>query len=408
MSRFICWFAVLGFAGAVLPVVRADDIYLKETGTFDRNKFREWLQEESAAAPTQTQLTEVGKGARSVVYKLTEHANHSKPTLMHSAVNECVYLMRTIVYSPDTKNTPLQQAFAGQMLEALTAVLKPKEQHAITRVNAAIVLAQLAELSGAEETADLAVKIIDSPDQVDGARYWAFRTLRNLFSHARKSADSAARKPVSAARRTKAVESLVKFIERPNKMSKEPPIEELDGIRIVRREAIRALGTIHDPGVANKKGAEAAWTLVRILRGDKEVTPPPRLDEQVEAAIGLCGLRPDPNGDYQPAFAIYHVGAFVRDFFNAARKAQAEVNAREPWKIHAVRMEEALKGMAAAIPNDQTIKKVVPLGVALLRGVQQKSGTVSDKDLRTLLEGMKPPPSIYKSNPKAVVNPREE
>src|SRR5205085_6749553 len=137
-------------------------------------------------------------------YRLTERANHVKPGLMAARVGECEYLMKTIVYAPEAKNVPLQQAFPGQMLAALTAVLKPKEQHAITRVNAAIVLARLAELSGAEETADLAVKIIDRPDQVDGARYWAFRTLKNLFSNARK--------PPSAARREKAVESLVKFI----------------------------------------------------------------------------------------------------------------------------------------------------------------------------------------------------
>ena len=48
------------------------------------------------------------------------------------------------------------------------------------------------------------------------------------------------------------------------------------------------------------------------------MSPEPRLDEQVEAAIGLCGLRPDSKGDYQPAFAVYHVGAFVRDFLNGA------------------------------------------------------------------------------------------
>jgi len=395
MSRLVYWFAVLSFTGAVLPAVRADDIYLKEPGTFDRNKLKEWLQEESAASPSQTQLAEVGKGARSVVYPLTEHARHGKPGQMRAAVNECEYLMKQIVYSPETKNAPLQQAFAGQMLEALTAVLKPKEQHAITRVNATMVLARLAELSGAEETANLAVQIIDSPDQVDGARYWAFRALKNLFSHARK--------PVNAARREKAVEALVKFIERPNKMSKEPPIEELDGLRMVRREAIRALAAIHDPGVANKKGAEAAWTLVRILRKDKDVSPEPRLDEQVEAAIGLCGLRPDPKGEYQPAFAVYHVGAFVRDFLNAARASS--YSAREPWKIHAVRLEEALKGLADA--KDETIKKVVPAAVAVLRGAQAKSNTVSVDALDKLLQELKPPSSIYKNNPKAVVNPRE-
>ncbi|MBI1914477.1 MAG: hypothetical protein HYS12_07025 [Planctomycetes bacterium] len=397
MSRFVYWFAVLGFAWVILPTVRADDIYLKETATFDENKFKMWLQEESATPPTQTQLAEAGKGARTVVYRITEHANHVKPGEMARAVSKCDYLMKEIVYSPETKNALLQQAFAGQMLEALTAVLKPKEQHAITRVNAARVLARLAELSGSEETADLAVKIIDNPDQVDGARYWAFRTLKNLFSRATK--------PVSAARREKAVELLVQFIERPNKVGKDTPIEELDGIRMVRREAIRALGAVRDPGVANKKGAEAAWTLVRILRRDKDVTPEPRLDEQVEAAVGLSNLRPDPKGDYRPAFAIYHVGQFVREFF--IRWTRERVAKREPWKIHAARMEEALQGLAAAVP-DETIKKVVPAAVVLVQGVQKGKESPTAAGLEKLLGELTPPPSVYKSNPKAIVNPRED
>src|SRR5438874_2693178 len=102
MSGLVYWFAVLAFAGVLLPGAGADDIYLKETGTFDRNKFKEWLQEESAAAPTQMQLAEVGKGARSVVYRLTERANQVKPGQMASAVNECDYVMKQIVYSPET------------------------------------------------------------------------------------------------------------------------------------------------------------------------------------------------------------------------------------------------------------------------------------------------------------------
>ena len=49
----------------------------------------------------------------------------------------------------------------------------------------------------------------------------------------------------------------MQFIERPNKMGTDTPMEELDGMRVVRREAIRALGAVRDPGVGTKKGAEA-------------------------------------------------------------------------------------------------------------------------------------------------------
>jgi hypothetical protein len=395
MSRFVIGLAVLGLAGTIFSSARADDIYFKETRPFNLEEYKKLLQKEDAPPmPIPKDLEETEKGVRSRVYKLTEHERHLKPGLMAAAYRDCDFLM-TPVFAPDTKNIPLQQAFAKKMVEELDTISKPKDQHAITRVNAARVLARLAELSGAEETADLAVKIINSNDQVDGARYWAFRTLKNLFTRARKAP--------AAARREKVVEALVQFIERANKVGKETPQEELDGICVVRREAIRALAAVRDPGVASKKGGEAALTLVRVLRRDKSLVPDPRLDEQVEAAIGLSNLRLDGKGEYQPGYAVHQVGQFVVEFFNRSR---GNMTKREPFKIHAARMAEALEQLATALPGDPTIKTVVPQAVAVLRGVEQNKGATSTDGLSSALANPPAASSIYKSDPKAVPEPR--
>jgi hypothetical protein len=397
MSRFIIGLAVLGLTGTIFsPSGRADDIYFKETRPFSLEEYKKLLKKEDAPPmPTPKDLEETEKGVRKSVYKLTEHERHLKPGLMAAAYKDCDFLM-TPVFAPETNNIPLQQAFTKKMVEELDTISKPKDQHAITRVNAARVLARLAELSGAEETADLAVKIIKSNDQVDGARYWAFRALKLLFTRARKAPE--------AARREKVVEALVQFIERANKVGKDTPQEELDGICVVRREAIRALAVVRDPGVANKKGGEAAWTLLRVLRRDKGLVPDPRLDEQVEAAIGLSNLRLDGKGDYQPGYAVHQVGQFVLDFLNHYKSRKLN---REPFKIHAARMAEALENLATALPGEPTIKAVVPQAVAILRGVEQNKGATSTDGLSNALTTPPAASSIYKSNPKAVADPRE-
>jgi len=396
MSRFVCCLAILGLLGpAFTPVANAEDIFLQEKRPFNLDDYNKKVlqQEDPPATPKPKELEDTEIGIRKGVYKLTEHERQIRPGQIDLAYKECSVLMQ-MVYSPEVKYPALQQAFAKKMVEELDTVSKPKEQHPIARVNAVRLLARLAELSGAEETADLAAKVITDPNQVDGSRYWAFRTLKILFSRATK--------PISAARREKAVEALVQFIERPVKNI--TSTEERDGACVVRREAIRALAVIHDPGVANKRGAEVAWTLLRVLHRDKDLVPEPRLDERVEAAIGLSNLRPDAKGDYQPLAAAYNVGQFVVEFFPKWRGARADKH--EPWKIHAGQMEEALVGLSAAVP-DETIKKIVREAVISLQGVQQGKESPTAEGLNKLLQGLPPSPPLYKSNPKATLSPRE-
>src|SRR6266540_2151151 len=194
MSRFVYCVAILGLAGTIFsPAGRADDIHFKETRPFSLEEYKKLLQKEDAPpTPTAKDLEETEKGVRSRVYKLTEPDRPLKPGQMAAAYKDCDFLM-TPVFAPDAKNIPLQQAFAKKMVEELDTISKPKDQHPITRVNAARVLARLAELSGAEETADLAVKIIKANDQVDGARHWAFRALKSLFTRAQKAPEEGRR-----------------------------------------------------------------------------------------------------------------------------------------------------------------------------------------------------------------------
>jgi len=401
MSRSVGYLVILGTALAVSGTARAD-IYFDPPKEAEIQAFRQQYEAKLKEEPTPNLSMELLKQsdtlARFLVYRMTKKQEyHSKPGDMAGLVRQCeVALTRAL--PPEAVNVPLGQAFVKKMLEALAQVLAPPDQLPITRVNAARVLARLASVSGLPETSDVLVKLITDPYKGDGARYWAFRGLRGLYEKNPK--------PPTGERRQKAVEALVQFIEKLSKVTAETPIEELDGIRIVRREAIRALGVIRDPGVAKKKGSEAALVLVRILRGDKEVIPEPRLDERVEAAVGLANLRPDAGADYQAGYAIANVGQFLVEFLSLWGARNREIS-REPWKVYCARMEESLQELAVALPGDATVKGVVPAAVALLSGIRANKTTTSITELSDALKKTSPPASIYKTDPMSVFKPKE-
>src|SRR5947208_9433609 len=82
------------------------------------------------------------------------------------------------------KNPPLQAAFLKAMLRDLERLLQNPQQYPIVRVNAARILARLAQFSGAEETADLLVKALTDTQQIDGVRYFACQGLKELMRRA--------------------------------------------------------------------------------------------------------------------------------------------------------------------------------------------------------------------------------
>ena len=138
------------------------------------------------------------------------------------------------------------QVFGKACVERLRTILgtpeKPSKYEMLVRVNATRLLALLAK-SGYEETADVAVEIIENPKESDGVRFYCFQALKNLFSA--YNPDFPEKSVVSKpARELKAVLALIHYITRTPPLTAETPADELDALRYVRREAIRRLG--HD------------------------------------------------------------------------------------------------------------------------------------------------------------------
>ena len=148
-----------------------------------------------------------------------------------------------------------------------------------------------------------------------------------------------------------------------------------------------------------------AWLLLKVAARDG-VVPEPRLDERVEAAIGVAHARPDLGADYQPDYAAHQLGLFAADF--AAHYGQAKqgslTDASVPWKVDAGRMIEALEQMKTQAKNAY-VGKVADETVKLLVNIE-KGGDANPFDLEQALRTEpSPSPELYKGDPASVVKP---
>jgi hypothetical protein len=300
---------------------------------------------------------------------------------------------------PNTNS--VAQMFTHQVIVHAKEVLALPDRDArpIAKVNVARVLARLWELEQGE-LADALVEIVKDPKLNNAVKYYAFRGLYELL---KLPVPAPPGPPVVAkAQEVRAVAALVEFVQRKVPFTQGTPRQEVDGYRVVRREAIRALAQAHDPVVGT---ARPALVLLRVVGGDEGVVPEPRLDERLEAAIGVARMRSAGAKDYQPDYAAWVLGRFVVDFVNAAngnfKEGKAALRSR-PWRIDAARLGEALEALKADT-KDKYVQDVV--SQALPRLAEVEGGKQSDPTaLNTWLAGNEPPhKELFKDVPESAI-----
>lgn len=117
--------------------------------------------------------------------------------------------------------------------------------------------------------------------------------------------------------------------------------DEIQGYRLLRREAIRALAA---NGKAKLGKTSPALTLARVLTRPRAQANPAdafRLDEQVDAAIGLVQTRPEK--DFNSNLAAGLVGHFLSEYLAqyGDRANNGEMKSF-PFAYHAARLNTAL------------------------------------------------------------------
>jgi hypothetical protein len=302
----------------------------------------------------------------------------------------------TILRNKD-KTKSVAQLFTRQVIAHAKEVLN--DGRPIAQVNAARVLARLADLEQGELT-DTLVEIVKGPKSSEAVKYYAFRGLLNLLE---KPAPAPPDPPVvNKAQEGKAVAALVEFIQRKVSFTQGTPRQEVDGYRVVRREAVRALAQVRSPVAGT---ARPALVLLRVVGRDQGVVPEPRLDERLEAAVGVARMKSAGAAGYQPDYAAGVLGRFVVEFINAAngnsKEGKAALRSR-PWRIDAARLGEALEALKADT-KDKYVENVVRL--ALPRLAEVEGGKQADPTaLNTWLAGNEPPhKELFKDVPESAV-----
>jgi hypothetical protein len=284
---------------------------------------------------------------------------------------------------------------------------------AIARVNAARVLAKTAEL-GQGDLADVLLEVFEkevakprsgaprSAERNDGVIYHTVRGMRELLAVPNPAPPAP---PVlSADRELKLAQALIGFVTKPVKFASDTPKDEVEGYRSMRREAVRALAYCRAPGLKGKD--RPGMVLLRVAASDG-LTPEARVDERVEAAIGVARMRETFDGkEFQPEYAAYQLGAFVEYFgsYYAEHDPKKAEGEQRPFKVYAARLMDALEALKADTKNayvagvvDQS-RKVLAL---MEEGKQVKTG-----DLGAWLDRNGPPKdSLFQGVADSTVKP---
>src|SRR5262249_53449691 len=119
-------------------------------------------------------------------------------------------------------------------------------------------------------------------------------------------------------------------------------------IEFVRRDAVAALARFRD-GVIRKPNRDLlfrpAWAMARIMEQDPSVSPPFTIQEQMEAATGLAGMKIDPDMNLDVAaisMAKVLLGAAQAANLDNERATGTNTLPVVQWKVVAARWSYAL------------------------------------------------------------------
>lgn len=300
---------------------------------------------------------------------------------VHKEFNNVVNLAMRPAYEKANRGfvNKLGPALVATMKELLAAN-DPRTQPRIA-VNSAMMFSTMARLRQIDITDYLVQVVHDEKNTHDVIRLYAIKALRDSMPiwQQRDPDPMAARNedfdsPVQNAVRahdTKLVDGLVKYIERPIDLKGKSP-GEIEAVRFLRREAIKALAQAGAPAVnaidkPQKLAGQVAPTLLRVL-ADGVLEPAPSLSEKVEAALGLCEMKYPNMKEYNPQVSIYLVGRTIEQFMKEYNKDWAKFTLtgegrRLPylaWKHDSRRLMASLDEMAKNA-KDADVQKNVSL-----------------------------------------------
>jgi hypothetical protein len=262
------------------------------------------------------------------------------------------------------------------------------------------ILPRLADGNG-ELLATKLLELVQKKESNDGVKYHALRGLRELLALPPQTTPLLQKETEAAI-----VRETMKLIDQKVQFPVGTPDPEKNGYRVLRREAIRVLAMNRSPIVGKE---QPGVTLLRVAAATPDVVPSPRVDERMEASIGLARLRAGKGGTYQPDYAVYAIGRAVSAFGEAAnREIEKKLLERSrPWKVDAARWIEALDAMKSEVKNEY-VSKAVDQCLAQLNQVEGGRAT-QPADLKEWLDKTRPPSKeLYRGDASSAIKEEPE
>jgi hypothetical protein len=307
---------------------------------------------------------------------------------------------KDILRARDTQSMQtFQEIFRDKIRIHALEVIQFKDARPIHKLHNARVLAEIAKL-GQPDLAATLITVLKDPQQTAGVHYYVLKGLTTLIPQ------------LQPPQQAKCAVALVEFLEQQKGLHKNAAPEEIDGYRVLRREAVRALAKTHTPAIDDK--VRPALVLARFAGNDERIQPPPRVDERVEAAIGLARMQAPPKDrQYQVDYAA---GQIAKCLGALAQAASSELSNREaakdtrmhPWRILAATLKEALDDLKKRNEKNQYVAKIADQGAKVLnqvsKGEQIRGNELtwwgssdSDPQSKELFQGS--PDSVVKAAP---------
>ena len=302
-------------------------------------------------------------------------------------------------------NKAYRKMFAKYLIGCFKKVFElPFDENRIGCVNAAILLPSLARLNDDEDVGDFLAELIKDPKKHDSIKLYALKGLAAFFPAYEWTVifpkDNAGN-VVSDAQKKRYIERIkvvTDFLQR----KWEPKTADDDAVSFLRRQAIKTLGQAQVPAVEvknQKVDGSVVGSLLKILDPMNGMTPPPSLQEKIEAAIGICQIKLIPNSLYLPELGIYRVGTLLVEFADAYQKDKRVVGTIRsiPWKVQGERLTQALKLQVKNLDNSEPARKKAQVLLDTvdpdLKAIKAHLDNLPDdpKALGKVVNGMKPP-----------------
>jgi hypothetical protein len=294
------------------------------------------------------------------------------------------------------KTEEVGKVFRNDIRLCALEVLNHKNARPIIKLNATRILARLAEYGQAELADDL-VAVLRDPKENDGARYWALRGMRDLLV-----ASSAGELPtLDKPRILKVAVAIMEFLAEKPPIIDATPADEIEGYRLLRREAIRTLSQVRLPMVNEK--LRPAVVLAQFAGNDERIFPLPRFDERLEAAMGLLRLRPAKDAPgFQPDYTAEQLAHLISYFGTQAnaRREKKDYTRLRAWKVDAARMVAPVIAFRSEV-KDPAVADVCGSLLRVLIAVANDKQAPAD-DLTTLSEWKAPNRGVFQGVNSAV------